>query len=89
MDKSEIFQMVLWYLLKFSIIPLTFLNFDFTCILPALFEAICYALHTGGGVCIDFLKRKQWQSMEGFVYGMCQTCFIECIHIQHWMAVYT
>ena len=53
------FQMVLWILLTFSIIPLTFLNFDFTCILHALFEAICYALHKGRGVCIDFLTRKQ------------------------------
>ena len=60
MDKSEIFEMVLWYLFKFSIIPIiTFLNFDFTCILPALFEAICYALYKGRGVCIDFLTRKQ------------------------------
>ena len=59
MNNSNIFQMVLWYLLKFPIIPLTFLNFDFTCILPVLFEAICYALHKGKGVCIDFFMRKQ------------------------------
>ena len=59
MDKSEIFQMVLWYLFKFSIISLSFLNFNFTRILPALFEAISYALHKGRGVCIDSLMRKQ------------------------------
>ena len=50
---------ILWYLFKFSIIPLTFLNFDFTCILPTRFEAIYYALHKGRGVCIYFLTRKQ------------------------------
>ena len=89
MDECEIFQMVMWYLFIFSKIPLTFLNFNFTRILPALFEARCYTLHKGRAVCIDFLMRKQWESMESFVYGWCQTCFIECIHIQHWMAVNT
>ena len=46
-------------LVIFSKIPLTFLNFNFTHILHALFEARCYALHKGGAVCIDFLMRKQ------------------------------
>ena len=89
MDECEIFQMVMWYLFIFSEIPLTFLNFNFTHILPVLFEARCYTLHKGRAVCTDFLMRKQWESMEGFVYGWCQTCFIDCIHIQHWMAVNT
>ena len=57
MDECEIFQMVMWYLFIFSKIPLTFLNFNFTRILPARFETrlALYTLDTRGrAVCIDF-----------------------------------
>ena len=55
--------MVLWYLFKFSKMSLSFLNFNFTRILPALFEAICYALYKGRGVCIDFLMHVNNESL--------------------------
>ena len=64
MDKCEIFQMVMWFLFIFSKIPLTFLNCNFTRILPVLFEGRCYALHKGRAVCTDFLMRKQWASVQ-------------------------
>ena len=48
---------------------LNFSKFQFYAYLPALFEARCYALHKGRAVCIDFLMRKQWEPIGGFVYG--------------------